>query len=147
LYVLDSIAKNIGTPYTLFLGHNLYKTFMGAYSLVDTNIRKKLDDMLKTWRNPVPGSIDSRPVFPADITRSIDKALLQAKTAALQQQQQLRSNQSAMLRPKSVAAAAGNSWRNTPTPPQNVTRFQAPPTQGYVQNGALNGSYQVCYIH
>ena len=147
LYVLDSIAKNIGTPYTLFLGHNLYKTFMGAYSLVDSNIRKKLDDMLKTWRNPVPGSIDSRPVFPAEITRSIDKALLQAKTAALQQYQQLRSNQPAMLRPKSVATAAGNSWRSTPTPPQNMARFPAPPSQGYVQNGAPNGSYQVCYIH
>ncbi|MCJ1250019.1 hypothetical protein MMC30_007245 [Trapelia coarctata] len=139
LYVLDSIAKNIGTPYTLFLGHNLYKTFMGAYSLVDNNIRKKLDDMLKTWRNPVPGSIDSRPVFPPDITRSIDKALLQAKTAALQQ---LRTNHSAMIRPKSVAAAAGNSWRNTPTPPQNMARVTAPPSQGYVQNGAPNGSYR-----
>jgi pre-mRNA cleavage complex 2 protein Pcf11 len=116
---------------------------MGAYSLVDHNVRKKLDDMLKTWKNPVPGSIDSRPVFPADITRSIDKALLQAKTAALQQQQQQRNNQSAMLRPKSVAAAAGNPWRNTPTPPQNVSRFPPPPPQGYGQNGISNGGYQV----
>ncbi|KKK17934.1 mRNA cleavage factor complex component Pcf11, partial [Aspergillus ochraceoroseus] len=62
LYVVDSIVKNVGTPYTLFLGRNMYQTFMNAYTLVDSQTRRKLDEMLKTWKEPVPGSLDTRPV-------------------------------------------------------------------------------------
>ncbi|KAF7719222.1 Uncharacterized protein PECH_008247 [Penicillium ucsense] len=91
LYVVDSIVKNVGTPYTLFLGRNMYQTFMNAYTLVDAQTRRKLDEMLKTWKEPVPGSLDTRPVFPPDITRSIESALIKARTAALQQEQ-ARSN-------------------------------------------------------
>ncbi|KAI2788377.1 hypothetical protein POX_e06392 [Penicillium oxalicum] len=87
LYVVDSIVKNVGTPYTLFLGRNLYQTFMNAYTLVDAQTRRKLDEMLKTWKEPVPGSLDTRPVFPPEITRSIESALIKARTAALQQEQ------------------------------------------------------------
>ncbi|KAG9618001.1 hypothetical protein KCU86_g13522, partial [Aureobasidium melanogenum] len=36
LYVLDSIVKNVGTPYTVYLGRNLFSTFMDSYTLVDS---------------------------------------------------------------------------------------------------------------
>ena len=65
----------------------MYQTFMNAYTLVDAQTRRKLDEMLKTWKEPVPGSLDTRPVFPPEITRSIESALIKARTAALQQEQ------------------------------------------------------------
>ncbi|EFE44121.1 hypothetical protein TRV_01081 [Trichophyton verrucosum HKI 0517] len=127
LYVVDSVVKNVGTPYTLFLGRNLYQTFMNAYTLVDSQTRKKLDEMLKTWKEPVPGSLDPRPVFPAEITRNIENALIKARTAALQQQQS-RSQQEAMSLGRGIGTPPP-IWRNTPTPPQGGPRY--PPGYGY----------------
>lgn len=118
LYVVDSIVKNVGTPYTLFLGRNMYQTFMNAYTLVDTQTRRKLDEMLKTWKEPVPGSLDTRPVFPSDITRNIETALIRARTAAIQRDQ-----------PQINRARGGGTptgWTNSPTPPQGMPR---PPPQ------------------
>jgi pre-mRNA cleavage complex 2 protein Pcf11 len=65
----------------------MYQTFMNVYTLVDGNTRRKLDEMLNTWKQPAPGSLDTRPVFPPDITRNIESALIKARTAALQHQQ------------------------------------------------------------
>ncbi|KAJ5216454.1 mRNA cleavage factor complex component Pcf11 [Penicillium cinerascens] len=112
LYVVDSIVKNVGTPYTLFLGRNMYQTFMNAYSLVDQQTRRKLDEMLRTWKEPVPGSLDTRPVFPPDVTRNIESALIKARTAILENQ---KSRQPDMLRPRGVVTPTG--WANSPTPP------------------------------
>ncbi|MCJ1385468.1 hypothetical protein MMC17_008591 [Xylographa soralifera] len=139
LYLLDSIAKNIGTPYTLFLGHNLYRTFMGAYSLVDHQVRKKLDEMLKTWKNPVPGSIDKRPVFPVEITRTIETALIKARTAAVERQQQ--DQRVDMLRQRAVATTPASAWHKTSTPPQNMGHYPPPAAQEYVQNSIPNGQF------
>ena len=41
--------------------------------------------MLKTWKEPVPGSMDTRPVFPPEVTRPIENALIRAKTSYLQE--------------------------------------------------------------
>ncbi|KAL3477998.1 hypothetical protein BJX99DRAFT_116754 [Aspergillus californicus] len=125
LYVVDSIVKNVGTPYTLFLGRNLYQTFMNAYTLVDSQTRRKLDEMLKTWKEPVPGSLDTRPVFPSDVTRSIENALIKARTAALQQQQARGPD---VFNRGRVATPPG--WTNTPTPPQNPIRYPPPGRTG-----------------
>lgn len=81
---------------------------MNAYTLVDGPVRKKLEEMLKTWKEPVPGSLDKRPVFPPEVTRNIENALIKARTAAIQlQQQQARTMQ----------GRNGAVWRSTPTPP------------------------------
>lgn len=134
--------KNVGTPYTLFLGRNLYQTFMNAYTLVDSQTRKKLDEMLKTWKEPVPGSLDTRPVFPTEITRSIENALIKARTAALQQQQQARPQDK--LGRGHAAATPPGGWRNTPTPPQATPQH---PTIGhrntpqYASNGQSRSNH------
>ncbi|RJE19246.1 hypothetical protein PHISCL_08413 [Aspergillus sclerotialis] len=128
LYVVDSIAKNVGTPYTLFLGRNMYQTFMNAYTLVDSQTRRKLDEMLKTWKEPVPGSLDTRPVFSPEITRSIESALIKARTAALQQQQ-ARSQHEVLNRGRGVATPPG--WSHTPTPPQATPRPAPPHNNGH----------------
>uniref|UniRef100_A0A0B7JZA8 CID domain-containing protein n=1 Tax=Bionectria ochroleuca TaxID=29856 RepID=A0A0B7JZA8_BIOOC len=87
LYVLDSIVKNVGTPYTLYLGRNIFKTFMEAYTVVDNATRKRMEEMLKTWKQPVAGSMDTRPVFSADLVRPIENALMKAKAAMMPQAQ------------------------------------------------------------
>ena len=148
LYVLDSVVKNVGTPYTLFLGRNLYSIFMNAYSLVNLSVRKKLDEMLKTWKEPVPGSLDQRPVFPSDTTRPIDTALLKARTAALQvlqvQEQQHGRNPLGNIPSQRPMAAQSTQWRSTPTPPQANGRYYPPPQQAIPQYNVPNGHYQVC---
>ncbi|KAL3418673.1 hypothetical protein PVAG01_10389 [Phlyctema vagabunda] len=125
-YVLDSVVKNVGTPYTLFFGRQLYATFMEAYALVDNSVRRKMDEMLKTWKEPVPGSIDTRPVFPPEVTRPIENALIKARTSAIQaHQEQLRSQQQLLSRGR----ASQGPYRNTPTPP-NARQQQPPPGYG-----------------
>ncbi|KAJ6053864.1 uncharacterized protein N7446_009876 [Penicillium canescens] len=116
LYVVDSIVKNIGSPYTLFLGRNMFPTFMDAYSSVDAMTRKKLDEMLNTWKQPAPGSLDTRPVFPPEITRNIESALIKARTAALQQQQ--ARSQTDLLGRRGNTTPTG--WNNGPS--QNMSR-------------------------
>ncbi|KAJ5959039.1 RNA polymerase II large subunit CTD [Penicillium vulpinum] len=124
LYVADSIVKNVGSPYTLFLGRNMYQTFMNVYTLVDGNTRKKLDEMLKTWKEPAPGSLESRP-----------SALIKARTAAWQQQQ-------ARAQPDIIGRVRGNGtptgWTNSPTPSQNMSRPSQ--THQHLNNGHSNST-------
>ena len=147
LYVLDSIVKNVGTPYTLFLGRNLYNIFMNAYSLVNNNVRRKLDEMLRTWKEPVPQSMDHRPVFPAETTRPIENALIKARTAAVQQQQQQqnRAQQEAMARQRTLNTPNAQ-WHPTPTPPQANGPYVPPPQSGFQQPYGMNNQYQVSHI-
>ncbi|OQD80541.1 hypothetical protein PENANT_c034G06677 [Penicillium antarcticum] len=116
LYVVDSIVKNIGSPYTLFLGRNMFSIFINAYSSVDPMTRKKLDEMLNTWKQPAPGSLDTRPVFPPELTRNIESALIKARTAALQQQQ--ARGQTDLLGRRGNTTPTG--WNNGPS--QNMPR-------------------------
>lgn len=118
LYVLDSIAKNVGSPYTVYFGRNLHQIFMLAYSQVDAPVRRKLEEMLKTWREPVPGSLSPTPVFPHASTQSIVDSL-----------NKFRAPVSAATRHQSTpvqAAArafADPRYRHTPTPPQSFPQI------------------------
>ncbi|RAL10761.1 putative mRNA cleavage factor complex component Pcf11 [Aspergillus homomorphus CBS 101889] len=136
LYVVDSIVKNVGTPYTLFLGRNMYQTFMNAYTLVDSQTRRKLDEMLKTWKEPVPGSLDTRPVFPPEITRSIESALIKARTAALQQQQ-ARSQHEILTRGRNGTPLG---WSNTQPPAQTMARYPPASSQTVPVHSQRNGA-------
>ncbi|RVD81745.1 uncharacterized protein DFL_009594 [Arthrobotrys flagrans] len=138
LYLLDSIAKNVGTPYTLFFGRNLYRTFMDAYSLVEGPVRRKLEEMLQTWKQPVPGSTSSNPLFPAETTRKIDNALIKARTAAVQQQQKQMKQDNARFgigQQPGPAAVNPGPYRSTPTPPTNghgqAGPYNPPPPQNF----------------
>jgi pre-mRNA cleavage complex 2 protein Pcf11 len=118
--VLDSIVKNIGTPYTVYLGRGLYKTFMEAYSKVDQPTRKAMEGLLRTWKQPVPESMDSRPVFPLEMTSDIETALNKMRSVQAQMQSQRQVH---ALPARPVIAAA---WRDTQTLPQNGDLFGAP---------------------
>jgi pre-mRNA cleavage complex 2 protein Pcf11 len=78
-----------------------------------------MEYMLKTWKEPVPGSIDSRPVFPPENVRPIDNALIKAKTAAIQNQRQPQPSQV--------------PYRGTATPPQQNGQFALPQNQSHQQ--------------
>ena len=67
---------------------------MNAYSKVEPSVRRKLEEMLYTWKQPVPNSSSSNPVFSSEVTRKIDNALIKARTAALQHQQKQMKQQS-----------------------------------------------------
>ncbi|KAF2118893.1 hypothetical protein BDV96DRAFT_487821 [Lophiotrema nucula] len=127
LYVLDSIVKNVGTPYTVYLGRNLYRTFMDAYLLMDSGTRRAMEGLLRTWKQPVPESMDARPVFPPEVTGDLDNSLnrlrsVTAQTNSLPPRPPLPP-QGLPARP--IANANATPWRNTPTPPQNFNRYPA----------------------
>ncbi|KAJ5928044.1 hypothetical protein N7466_007000 [Penicillium verhagenii] len=128
LYVVDSIVKNVGTPYTLFLGRRMFQTFINAYTLVDSPTRRKLDEMLKTWKEPAAGSLDTRPVFPPQITRDIENALIKARTAFLDSQR--LKGQPDINRGR--GSVTPTSWANNPTPP-GMSRQNQP----YANHGGL----------
>jgi pre-mRNA cleavage complex 2 protein Pcf11 len=104
----------------------MYQTFMNVYTLVDGNTRRKLDEMLNTWKLPAPGSLDTRPVFPPEITRNIESALIKARTAALQQQTKSQPD----LTNRGRANGTPSGWTNSPTP-QNMARTQPNQYQGH----------------
>lgn len=80
---------------------------MESYAVVDHNIRRKMEEMLKTWKDPVPGSLDTRPVFSHELVRPIENALMKAKAVTMAQQGSVPGRPRAVLIPH----------RNTPTPP------------------------------
>lgn len=116
--MLDSIVKNVGTPYTLYFGRNLFKIFMESYAVVEYKTRQRMEEMLKTWKQPVAGSMDTRPVFSPELVRPIENALMKAKAASMPQGQLPGRPRQAMQPPH----------RNTPTPPGG-RGFGAPPVQ------------------
>lgn len=87
-----------------------------------------MEEMLKTWKEPVPGSIDTRPVFPIEVTRPIESALIKARTSALQAQQEYARSQPQIMRQR--PGLAQQQYRQTPTPP-NVTRPSQYALPGY----------------
>ena len=111
--------KNVGTPYTVYLGRNLFSTFMSAYRLVDKPTRRSMEGMLKTWKEPIPGSLDTKPVFDRELWRPIENALIQHKTLDLQGSRQVQTQPQA-------------GYRSTPTPPQHNPQF-VPPSLGQTQ--------------
>ena len=78
---------------------------MDAYTLVDLAVRRKMEELLWTWKEPPPTGVFSGPVFPHDATRRIENALLKAKTVALQLEQR---------RQREMAASGLAQHRNTP---------------------------------
>jgi hypothetical protein len=107
---------------------------MNAYTLVDGNVRKKLDETLKTWREPVPGSLSTTPVFRLDITQRIVDALSKARLAA----QQNRSQQRPLVDSR-VTINQAQPFRSTPTPPQNISNYARPTYANQTQPPSRNG--------
>jgi pre-mRNA cleavage complex 2 protein Pcf11 len=78
---------------------------MDAYTLVEPPVRRKFEELLLTWKEPPSTGLTTTPVFPLDVTRKIETALLKAKTLALQLEQR---------RQREMVAAGLVQHRNTP---------------------------------
>ena len=124
LYVLDSVVKNVPTPYSLYFGPKLYSIFMNAYTKVDKDTRRKMDEMLRTWKEPVPGSISTKPVFPPEVVRPIEHALIAARNVAFVANHNSFQGQQQLLR------GARPPARETPTPPTGRLASHAGLAQG-----------------
>jgi len=86
---------------------------MGAYTKVDNGTRRKMDEMLKTWKEPVPGSISTKSVFPPEHVRPIEHALVAFRQAAYAANQNSFQGQQQLLRGNRAPIPP----RDTPTPP------------------------------
>ena len=105
---------------------------MDAYTLVDQPIRKKLEEMLHTWKQPVPGSPSSVPVFPSEVTRKIEAALIKARTAAVQlQQKQMKQQQDRMNFNNRGQTQTPQLPYRTPPQPTPATLAYPQPQQQY----------------
>lgn len=77
LYLLDSICKNIGSPYNVLIGDDIFKVFSGAYVLVNEQVRGKLANLFETWKlTKTKGT--NLPLFPVDELKKIETFLAQA---------------------------------------------------------------------
>lgn len=99
---------------------------MLAYSQVDPSLRRKLEELLKTWREPVPGSLQTAPVLPLQTTQSIVDALNRFRATTTPARPQQYPTQ---LQPQPQAHApgiihGGQPYRATPTPPQQHSYVQ-----------------------
>ncbi|EMR08083.1 hypothetical protein PNEG_03523 [Pneumocystis murina B123] len=99
LYLLDSICKNVGSPYTIYFSQNLSKIFINTYTLMEPHLRMKMEELLQTWKQPVPGTNSLTPVFSQEITRKIDGLLNKIRQLRLQhdQQRKLQASKSTMI--------------------------------------------------
>ncbi|CEP25074.1 Protein PCF11 AltName: Full=protein 1 of CF I [Cyberlindnera jadinii] len=93
LYLLDSICKNVGSPYTLLFAQKIYQTYTQAYLLVDDQTRKKFIDLFKTWKNAKTSS--GLPLFPDEPMAKIEQFLVRA--TAIHQQSSAKVNVAMLL--------------------------------------------------
>lgn len=80
-YLLDSVIKNIGNPYSLLFAKNLYKLFTESYLIVeDTNTRQDLINLFQTWM--VGQSSNGLEIFPRDVLVKIESFIIKATSLA-----------------------------------------------------------------
>ncbi|ODV86754.1 hypothetical protein CANARDRAFT_27155 [[Candida] arabinofermentans NRRL YB-2248] len=95
LYLLDSICKNVGVPYTHLFNINIFKTFTSVYSLVDDPTRVKMIKLFKTWKIPMP--ITGLTVFQQEQLDRIEQFLIKATASNRPPEQQHNDQQSSRL--------------------------------------------------
>ena len=90
-----------------------------------------MDEMLKTWKEPVPGSMTKIPVFPPEIIRPIENALIGARTTAFAANQDSFQRQQQLL----SWSRPNPPYRETPTPPNARPAPYGHPTGALGPNG------------
>lgn len=116
---------------------------MNAYAAVSHPVRRKLEEMLDTWEQPVPGSIDQRPVFAAETIRPIRAALQGHRNRVAERfsEEQAR-NQQLMARQRPMVVQ-NTQWRNSPAAHQGAIQYPLPSQIGYPQPNVTSIPHQV----
>lgn len=94
---------------------------MLAYSQVDAAVRRKLEEMLKTWREPVPGSLSPTPVFPIASTQTIVDSLNKFRGATSGPNLNRHQSNSSQGQPARVSST--QPYGHTATPPQSLPQL------------------------
>lgn len=79
LYLMDSISKNIGSPYTELWAPRIVALFMESYRVVDQPTRRRMEDLLATWRN---AGVNGRPLYGDQAQQTIERSLFGSSAAA-----------------------------------------------------------------
>lgn len=72
MYLMDSISKNIGSPYTELWAPRVATLFLESYRLVDQPTKRRMEELLATWRATGPGG---RPLFGENAQYTIERSL------------------------------------------------------------------------
>jgi pre-mRNA cleavage complex 2 protein Pcf11 len=114
ILVMDSIIRHVGAAYSTYLGKNLFRTFMGAYRSVDERTRREMENILQSWKQPVAGLRDPRPVLEPHVTKDIENALIKFQT--IMQQHSASYQPSFPANAHNQAPPPGMPFRNSPVP-------------------------------
>lgn len=138
LYLLDSICKNVGPPYNILIGDEIFELFSNVYLLVNDKTRTKLSDMFETWKmTKSKGS--STPVFPREQMDRIERFLRQARSSGNSNGGVIGGTSSV---PLSAVSTAPSSVRTTPQLPsrpmvQPQYQSQSQTATGTMTNASL----------
>lgn len=118
-YLVDSIAKNAGAPYTThILPSFLAQTYLAAYHQVDPLTRKKMEDMLTTWRTTPGTGTPEGELFPREVRSAIEIGIYGRQVP---------------LMPQSMYPAAGPTYAPSVHLPPASPFVPTPPPQSYMQ--------------
>ncbi|KAG7195261.1 uncharacterized protein KQ657_003787 [Scheffersomyces spartinae] len=87
-YLIDSIVKNVGSPYNVLFSSELFALFTETYTIVKDSVRQDLIDLFKTWVN-ARTQLDSE-LFPSRVIGSIEKFIIKATTIPVSSDSLLR---------------------------------------------------------
>lgn len=86
IYLLDSIVKNVGSPYNVVFGRNLFRTFSETYLIVpDTPTRQSLINLFKTWKGAK--TLGGTPLFAPEVLARIEQFIIKATSLAAEAEQ------------------------------------------------------------
>lgn len=77
-YLLDSISKNVGSPYTLLFSDKLFQLFTQSFLIVDNATREKFISLFKTWK--FAKSSSGLPLFNEEPIHKIEQFLIKASS-------------------------------------------------------------------
>ncbi|KAJ9093771.1 hypothetical protein QFC19_008210 [Naganishia cerealis] len=124
-YLLDSISKNAGPPYTTYIFPQfLAQVYLRAYSQVDGLTKKKMEDMLTTWRTTRGAGTPEGELFPRDVRNHIEQAIYGRMIPAPMPPGQMPMQQN-MYPPPSIHTVPTTPFM--PTPPQSSISMAPPP--------------------
>lgn len=144
LYVLDSISKNIGSPYVTLWGQRIAHIFLETYRLVDQPTKVRMEELLNTWRTAGQGG---QPLYGGEAQWEIERTLYGSRGPPSAQPSHLQppagfgthrssprpSTRSPMPHPSQAALPPGEQARRTKMAEQ-IDRLLALGTQDQYRN-------------
>ncbi|KAK6457974.1 pre-mRNA cleavage and polyadenylation factor I component [Scheffersomyces xylosifermentans] len=94
IYLMDSMCKNIGNPYNIIYGRDIYQLFTETYSIVtDNRTRQSMINLFKTWGEI--RTINGSEMFPKSKLDKIEAFIIRATTLS-------NSTGSSIAKPKNM---------------------------------------------